>query len=80
MATLATFRVAFDGRQVGVLYEIPPDAHMYGLSGKKWLNRHVVPFGDLTGNGADIIEDCLTSAVANLVAELHGAWDTVPMF
>lgn len=80
MATLATISVSYNGRMLAFKLEIPPEAHAYGVSGYSTTRRHIVPNGDITEHGAAIIEKNLDSLAENLFRELHGAWDTIPMF
>lgn len=80
MATLATITVSYNGRMLAFKLEIPPEAHAYGVSGYSTTRRHIVPNGDITEHGAAIIEKNLDSLAENLFRELHGAWDTIPMF
>lgn len=80
MATLATITVHYNGRMLAFKLEIPPEAHAYGVAGYSTMRRHVVPNGDITEHGAAIIEKNLDVLAAQLFSELHGAWDTIPMF
>ena len=80
MATLATITVQYNGRMLEFKLEIPPEAHAYGVAGYSKMRRHVVPNGDITEHGAAIIEKNLDVLAAQLFSELHGAWDTIPMF
>lgn len=80
MATLATITVSYNGRMLAFKLEIPPEAHAYGVAGHSTTRRHIVPNGDITEHGAAIIEKNLDSLAENLFRELHGAWDTIPMF
>ena len=80
MATLATITVSYNGRMLAFKLDIPTEAHAYGVAGYWTMRRHVVPNGDITEHGAAIIEKNLDVLAAQLFSELHGAWDTIPMF
>lgn len=80
MATLLHVEVDFTGRSIVLRYQIPEDAHSSGLAAARWRRARRVPFGDLAGFGADIVESELDLMVSRVLRELRGAWEQDAFF
>lgn len=80
MSTLFHLDIDFTGKSITLRAEMPADSHYLGVAPIKWRRQRRVPFGDLTGFGADIIEGEMDLAVSRLLRELRGAWEQEPLF